>query len=347
MLGAGVLMLAVTPSSTNYKINNYGFGAGGVGNSSSASYSLNALTGETSGQPTTSTTYNVKPGEIQVQQAYVPLAPTFDNPSNYYSRLHFVINTAGNPSDTKFAIAISEDGFATDTRYVKSDGTVGATLAFTDYQDYATWGGATGSYVVGLKSNTTYTIKVKAYSGRFTETQYGPTASASTSPASLTFDIDVSASDTETSPPYVVDFGNLYPATPTDANEKIWFDIDTNAESGAKIYMSGNGTGLVSAAASYTIPSATADLASATIGFGAQSSSATQTSGGPLAATTPYDGTGQSVGIIDQTLRQFYSAPGQITAGRTSLVLKAKADATTPAGNDYTDILTAVAAASF
>jgi hypothetical protein len=166
-------LLAAMPASNNYKINNYGFGSGGVDNATSTNYALNAISGETSGQSASSTSFKINPGEISTQQAHVPPAPTFDNPANYYSKLHFVVSTANNPSDTKFALAISKDNFVT-TQYVQDDGTVGTVLGLEDYQTYAAWGGATGSFVIGLDDNTTYYLKAKAYSGKFTETGFGP-----------------------------------------------------------------------------------------------------------------------------------------------------------------------------
>ncbi len=342
----GAMMMAALPASNSYKLNNYGFGSGGTASSASASYRLNGISGEVSGQPTSSTSFTLKSGNNQTQQAHVPVAPTFDNPANYYSKLHFVINPSNNPSDSLFAIAISSDGFAT-TEYIQNDTTVGSALGIEDYQTYAAWGGASGSLVIGLQSSTTYQIKVKAMSGRFTETGFGPTASAATSPPSLAFDIDVSASDTETSPPYQMDFGNLLSGSVTDGPQKIWLDLDTNADYGARIYLSGNAAGLASLSAANTITSATADLSATNEGFGAQSASATQSSGGPLAATSPYDGSSANVGIISTTLRQLYASSGPIASGRSSFLLKAKAGTQTPAADDYQDILTAIAAASF
>ncbi|HEX7259330.1 MAG TPA: hypothetical protein VF272_00155, partial [Candidatus Saccharimonadia bacterium] len=310
----------------------------------------NGIAGEVSGQQAASTSFRLNSGNNQTQQAHVPLAPTFDNPANYYSKLHFVINPSNNPSDTKFAIAISSDSFAT-TRYIQNDGTVGSTLGIEDYQIYGStgvgWGGASGSLVIGLESSMTYQIKAKAISGKFTETGFGPLASATTSPPSLFFDIDVSASDTETGSPYQMSFGSLLSGTVIDGPQKIWFDLDTNAEYGARIYVSGNTAGLTSQSASNTIISATADLSAAPEGYGAQSSSAAQTSGGPLTAASPYDGAGSNIGIMNTTLRQFYSSPGPISSGRSSLLLKAKAGVQTPSADDYQSIMTAIAAASF
>jgi hypothetical protein len=339
-------LLAAMPASSNYKINNYGFGSGGVDNATSNNYSLNAITGETSGQPATGTNYAVKSGEVQTQQAHVPPAPAFTNPANYYSKLHVVINQSANAADAKYALAISSDNFST-TQYVQNDGTVGSALGLEDYQTYAAWGGASGSDVIGLNHSTTYQIKAKAISGKFTETGYGPPASATTSPPSLTFDIDVALTDSETSPPYTLNMGDLLPGSVLSASKKVWMDVDTNAENGVKVYIAGQSGGLTSQTASHTILALTGNLAGANEGFGIQSGSATQAAGGPLAATSPYNGTSDNVGTLSALMRELYSSSGPVSSGRTSVLIKAKTQTTTPSGSDYSETLTAIAAASY
>ncbi len=343
-----VSMLAAMPASDDYKLNNYGFGAGGVGNATSNNYGMNAITGELGGKDMSSNSYRAKSGEINTQQANVPEAPTFSNPANNYSKLHFIVNQAntGNPSDTKFAIAISSDNFAT-TQYVQSDNTVGATLGTEDYQTYTAWGGATGQYVIGLNSSTTYRIKVKAISGRFTESGYSPSTAATTSPPSLTYDIDVAPTDSETNPPFTINFGNLLPGSVSSSPSRIWIDLETNAESGGNVYLSSANTGLESASVAHTIASQTTDLATTSEGVGAQGASAGQTSGGPLALSSPYSSGGDNVGITDTVVRQIFSTPGPIVAGRGSFIIKAKSANATPSSADYTDTLTVIASANY
>lgn len=343
---AGGMLFAATPSSTNYGLHNYNFGSGGNNTSSSTNYQLNATTGESSGAEASSTNYKTRSGNNNLQQSDVPAAPTFDNPANYYNRLHFVIIPGTNPSDTLFSIAISSDNFVT-TQYVQSDNTVGSVRGIEDYQSYATWGSGTGQLVTGLTPSTTYKIKVNAFQDKFTETEYGPTSTASTVAANITFDIDVAATDSNTSPPYTTSFGSLLPATVVDAAEKVWIDLDTNANNGAKVYVSSTNGGLLSSSKSFNISSATADLSSAASGYGAQSFSVGQTSGGPLTATAPYNVSSQNVGILNSTLREIYSSSLPITAGRGAFILKAKATALTPASGDYQDVLTLTTAASY
>lgn len=343
---SGILVFAVMPTSSNYTLNNYSTGSGGVGNAGSTNYQLNATTGEVSNQESTSTNFKTRSGNNNLQQAHVPTSPTFDNPANYYNKLHFAVAPGANASDTKFAIAISSDNFAS-TQYIQNDNTVGAVLGIEDYQTYAAWGSASGQLVTGLIYNTAYKIKVKSFKGSFTETEFGPTAAASTVPLSITFDIDVSAADTETAPPYATSFGSLLPAAVTNTPEKIWIDLATNAESGAIVYVTSANGGLKSTGNGFTITSASADLTAASTGFGAQGSSVAQTSGGPLSIVAPYNVAAQNVGILNSTIRAIFSSSTPITAGRGSFQLKAKAAALTPAATDYQDTLTITTAASF
>jgi hypothetical protein len=339
-------LFATAPSGTTYTLQSYGVGSGGVANASSTTYSMNGITGELSGTQLDGTSYSAQPGLIPTQQANVPPAPTFTNPSNYYNKLHLVINAGGNPSDTNFAIAISSDNFAT-TQYVQSDNTVGTALGSEDYQTYALWGGGSGFDIIGLQPNTTYKVKLTAMQGAFSQSAYGPTASAATVNPSLTFDIDISASDTDTNPPYAISFSNLLPGSVTDSPQKIWLDFDTNAGSGGNTYIYGQNAGLRSTKAGYTLSSITGDLSALSQGFGGQSASATQTSGGPFTATSPYNGASQNVGIIDTSIRKLYGASAPVTAGRSSILLKAKVSNTTPSASDYAETLTILASTGY
>lgn len=340
------LLFAQIPAGTTYKLQSYGMGSGGVANATSTAYAMEGISGEVSGTRLSGTAYKIDPGMIGTQLANVPAAPTFTNPANYYNKLHMVIDTGGNPSDAKFAIAISKDNFTT-TQYVQSDNTIGNALGIEDYQTYASWGGASGFTIIGLTSITTYSAKVKAMHGKFTESGYGPAASATTANPALTFDLDVSGSNVETSPPYILAFNDLFPGVVTNSPSKIWVDFDTNGEFGGNVYVYGKNTGLKSDSVAYTISALTGDLGALGQGFGLQSSTATQTSGGPFTVASPYDGTADSVGISDANIRKIYSAAAPITAGRSSVTLKAKVTTMTPASNDYAEILTLIGAASF
>ncbi len=337
-------MLAVMPASNGYELNSYGFGTGGTANSSSSNYRVNGLAGDGSGT-SSSNNYQVKAGEAHTKEANVPTA-TLVNNANWYNKLLLTVGFQDNPVDATFAVAISTDNFAT-TKYVKSDFTIATTLSQSDYLPYSAWGGSSGVYVRGLAASTVYTVKVKAYRGTFTESGYGPTASAATVDPQLSFDIDVSATDQPTSPPYAINFGNLLPGSVTDSPQRVWVSLDTNGESGGRVYVSGQNAGLRSATAAYTIGTLTGDLTAAAEGFGVQGASATQSSGGPFSVSAPYDGSSQNVGLTDSVIRQIFAASSPLAAGRGSFVLKAKSKSLTPASSDYTEVLTAIASASF
>ncbi len=339
---SGLFIFLVLPASTNYQLKDFGYGGGGVGNGTSGSYAIEGIVGEQNAAKLDGTTYDLGPGLQFTNQANVPPAPAFTNPSNYYNKLKIVLDIGGNPSDTKFAIAISTDSFVSDTRYVQNDDTVGATLGSEDYQTYANWGSASGTLIIGLVPGTTYQVKVKAMQGKFTETGYGPTASVATVNPQMTFDIDVAATDVDNSVSSIA-LGSLVASTVVDSTDKIWVDFITNGESGGRVYVYGSNAGLSSTRAAYTIGAVTGNLTALTEGFGAQGSTATN----GLAEATLYDQTGNTVGIVDTSIREIFTIAAPTTNGRGSFLLKAKSSAVTPAAGDYTETLTVIASASF
>lgn len=344
-----VQMTFAQPASNNYQLTDFGFGAGGTASSSSTNYSLFGALGQVDSGNLSSTLYRVGAGLEFTVNANVPSAPTFTNPANYYNKLHIVIDNADNPTDAQFAIAISTDNFATDTRYIQSDSTIGNDLGVEDWLTYSGWGSGTGFDVIGLIPDTTYTIKVAARRGQFfTQSEWSTTAQEATDPLSITFDIDVSSSDTETPPPYTVSFGDLSSGSVTTASDRVWLDLTTNAESGGYVYIYSTNGGLNSTTTSYTINSLTGDLSSEEEGFGIRSNSVAESSGGPLVATSPYNVSADNVGITDTTIRNLYNSSGNpISAGRASFLLKAKTSSITPSSSDYTELLTIIASASF
>ncbi len=337
-------------SSTNYELRSYEFGSGGGVNMSATGYLLEGIAGEIAGKQS-STNYMANSGLNFYQQAHVPSAPTVANTGDWHNKLKVTINKwSGDPTDAKYAIAASTDNFASDVRYVQSDNTIGASLGAEDFQTYATWGGASGFNVIGLTSSTTYTFKVKSTEGRYTESPWGPTANAATSALEVSFDIDVGgASDPgETAAPYTIAFGNLTPGSVSTATDRIWVDFATNADNGGYIFVYDQNAGLKSTALNYTVTSATADLSGASTGFGLKGASKTQSSGGPLEYTSPYNGSSENVGIVSTTIREiFNTTSASIVGGRGSVQLKAKVSSVTPAANDYADTITLVATAAF
>lgn len=340
-----MFLFFVLPASTTYELHDAGFGAGGIGVAESGTYGMTGISGEISGEKGIGTLYNLGPGLQYTRQSNVPAAPNFSNDSNWYNKLKFILDDGDNPTDTLFALAISSDNFVT-TNFVQSTGVVGASAV---YQTYADWGGVGGEFVTGLAPSTEYKLKVKAVQTKYTETEYSAPATASTAAPSLSFDIDVSASDAETAAPYTVSFGNLAIGSVTTAPNKVWFDLASNAEGGSFVYVYGSGTGLYSVAANHTIPSlTTANLAAETEGYGMRVESVGQSLGGPLAAVAPFAGTLENVGgITTATQTILNSSSNPITAGRASFLLKAITSTNTPAASDYTETLTAVASATF
>lgn len=331
----------VFPASSNYSLKSYEFNNAGGADSASANYAVEGSTniGEVQGA---STNYQVNSGLNYTQNANVPTV-TLVNSSNWYNKLHVTIAIQNNPTDTTYAIAISDDNWVT-TEYVQDDNTVGATLGDEDYQTYANWGNGSGEDIIGLTPNTTYKVKVKAIQGDFSESAYGPEASAATSAVTLTFDIDIgTTAGVDTNPPYNIDFGTLTLGSVNTATDKIWVDLSTNAEFGGYVYIYGLNTGLRSANTNYTIGSASTNLTGAAEGYGVQAANDTA-----LSPVGPFNGSSDVVGVVDTTIREILnSGSSPVTGGRASITVKAKAQATTPASNDYSDTITLVASGTF
>jgi hypothetical protein len=335
----GFFLFAALPSTANYKLNSFGFGSGGTANSTTSTYALEGTSGEISGQTASTANYNLKPGFIHSQQANVPKIAAFDNGGGtFYNKLHFVIDEQNNPSDALYALSISTDNFNTDTRYVKSDLTVGVSLALADYQSYAAWGGASGANIISLSllPNTTYYLRAKATQGKHTESGYGPALSVATVGPQLSFSLSTNS----------INIGTLLPGSVISAAQTIDAAFATNAASGGEVYINGQNTGLLSTRSGFSIGSASGDLSALTRGFGVQVS-AISASSGIFSSLSPYNVAGNNVGITDTTIRRIMTASGPIVGGSSSVLLKAKAAANDPAAADYKETLTMLASANF
>ncbi len=141
--------------------------------------------------------------------------------------------------------------------------------------------------------------------------------------------------------------------------------IGANSSNGWRIWAKDANTGLTSANASKTIASTTpgtnATLAAGTEGYVTGVCVTTAGTGAPatattVQATTAYKGnttqtcssqaTGQGSGL-DTTFREIANANGTTSGSVVQLQEKAAVSVATPAGNDYTDTITCVAAGSF
>jgi hypothetical protein len=345
LLPASILIFATLPGTANYQLNSYGFGSGGTANSTTSNYALEGTAGEVSGGSGSTANYKLKPGFVSTQQAHVPKLSSLSNGSgSYYNKLHFVIDTQGNPSDALYAIQISTDNFASDIRYVKSDTTLGSSLTLSDYKTLAGWGGASGTDMIGLLAATTYQARAKATQGKFTESEYGPSSSAATVSPSITFSLTTSSQAT---PPFSISYSTLLAGTVTSSSQTVNVALDTNAANGANVYITGKNNGLLSGSTGYRISSVSNNLGNLSEGYGAQNISVSQTNGGPFTVTSPYAVSGTNVGILDTTTRSLYTSVSPLTGGVATLSLLARASTAAIAASDYADILTLIAAGNF
>ncbi len=343
-LTTAVVSFADPPSSTNFKIEEYGFGSGGVATSSSENFLFSGLAGEVETGSPSSTNFIALPGLTYILQPNIP-APTVTNPSNYYNKLHIVINNASYPTDTTYAIQVASNSadFSQNVYYVQTDNTLGTSIFF---QTYTAWGGASGFDMIGLFPGTTYYVKAAAKRGVYQQGPWSGIAFASTANPTLTFSL---VTTSQSVPPFSVDIGNLTAGNVTTSSDKVTATITTNATGGGLVYLYGTNNGLKSTyAGNYTISSSSNDLSAALEGYGARGTTVTQTTGGPMQLISPYNGASNNVGVIDtskRTLADSTSAP--VTNGQVSFELKAKAKTTTPSATDYTDTLTVIATGSF
>lgn len=336
-------MLAL-PASSTYQLYEYSFSSGST-QSSGADKSLSGGVGE-EGAPTASYgSYDMQSAFDNTLTIQPPLAPTFENTKNYYNKLKLTINSTGFDSTIKYAIAISDDDFTT-IKYVASDYTLSSSLSSSNWRTLADWG-ATGFFILGLKSATQYTVKVRAFDVQLGESGFGQSAIASTVSPLLTFDIDVSSDGSATNPPYAINFTSLPPTQVTEGPKKVWVNFTTNAELGADVYMKGQNGGLVGLSSQYKITSLSADLSTVSEGFGAQAYSTTQTWGGPLQVATAYNLVGNNVGLVDASMRRIFYSSAPINGAVGAFTLKAKSSPVTPAGNDYSEVFNIIVSGRF
>ncbi len=321
------------PKSAHYIFKDYNFG-GSNGQSKSTTYQYLQTAGEGSVGNTKSTNFSLGEGLSFTLNAYVPSAPTVTNPSNFYNKLNIVLNIGTNSTDTQFAIAVSPDNFVSTTKYAQSDDTLGSSPV---WQTLSSWG-SSGFTLIGLTAGTTYTAKVSAMQGKFTQSRYGPTAQAATVNATLSFNLSANT----------IALGTLTPGTVTTGVTTITNTVSSNANNGVVIFISDTNSGLSSSSSGDSMGAVTGDLASLQSGFGIQGTSVSQSSGGPMEVLSPYNVSGTQVGTVSTTnVNIFDSTNAPVTSGQASFVVKAKPSVNTKIASDYADTITIVASGLF
>ncbi|MDP2656703.1 MAG: hypothetical protein Q8P11_04025 [bacterium] len=177
----------------------------------------------------------------------------------------------------------------------------------------------------------------------------------------ISFDIDVGTSHIENSTPYSVSLGTLVPGTVSSSNnstiKSIYLSLSSNAIGGATITVQGTNGGLKSTTRDYTISTSYAgsatDLATLDEGFGICVNPTTTTASvGTITRVAPYNGScsasSHNIGGLDATTPQtLITTSGVLTDGEIEVMLKGKSKATTPAGSDYSEVITFIATGEF
>ncbi len=221
-------------------------------------------------------------------------------------------------------MAISYDDFSTQ-QYVQSDGTVGDTLGTEDYRTYVSWGGGSGSFILGLNQSTAYKVRAKALNGDFTETGYSSDSNeVSTTVPYVSMEVSQSA----------LPLGTLN-VNSVSQSSSTTVRINTNAYSGYQVYVSDQGDGIQGGlynGVSSTIASGDGTLISGTEGYGAQASSGTATIDGK------YDVSGNEVGGLDISSNALSSNLTAVSDEDTLVLFKVAISGSTIAG-EYNDIV--------
>ncbi|MBT4917136.1 hypothetical protein HON58_01735, partial [Candidatus Peregrinibacteria bacterium] len=107
-------------------------------------------------------------GSSAVALSNIPSAPTVSAVST--SSINVIINQNSNSASASYSIPVGSN-------YVQADGSLGVGEVF---QDYATWGGASGITVTGLAESTSYSFTVKARNADLVTTVASAVGSATT-----------------------------------------------------------------------------------------------------------------------------------------------------------------------
>jgi hypothetical protein len=266
-----------------------------------------------------------------------------------YNKARFEIDTKDNPSDTLYAVMISQDSFVSDIRYIDASSFWPENYSDHNLNDFMTkedWELETFN-IQGLEANTTYYIKIFALKGDFTQTDPGPSSSVTTATGAVFFDIDIAGqgqTTAESAAPYSISFTGLYEliggSAAITAGDRIWMDAESNSQGGFAIIMNGINGGLYSDTTTQLLASATADLDQVASGFGLQSE---YVDSDPylssITVESNYGGTYNSVGEISTTPNRIYQADGPVNNGRMGIKVIAKPGTTYTPASDYQETI--------
>ncbi len=316
------IALADEIKSTNFTIEGDNLSAGS-GTGTSANYGMSGDVNPFS-DLSGSSSFKQKLGYNPRLQANTPQPPTLENSQEYYDRLLIKLDSSNNPTDTLFAVAISHDDFVT-YEYVQSDGTVGAALGVEDYRNYVSWGGGSGSFILGLQQSTAYKVRAKALHGDFTETGYSN-----------------DSNEVSTTVPYVSMFiskpgltlGTLN-ANSISTTTATAVTVNTNAYTGYQVYVNDSGNGVSGGlynGSSNLIESNDQSLVAGFEGYGAQASS------GSATVDAKYDVSGNNVGGLAVNNNGLSYNTVAAIGESTNVLFKATMAPSTIAGT-YTDVV--------
>jgi len=294
-----------------------------------------------------------------------------------YNRAKIEIDDQENPIDTLYLIMITDMSSSTDY-YLQSDHNISSTYDINDFMDQCTiegrdddntdcddsgdsgWDSDLQRYnVFGLLSDVQYEVSISALHGDFNGTPFSPVETATTESPSLTFDVDASDTDEETSAPYTVDIGDLLPGTVSTAPTKIWIDLGTNSTNGANVFTRDTDAKLYSPSTSEEIPSESEDLSldlNSNGGYGLKIdiNETTQGALGPLQEASSYATISvDEVGSITATNTLIFFTDttgvydGPIAGGRGAILIKALSTNLDSASHDFTDNITFIAVSNF
>ncbi|MBN1584824.1 hypothetical protein JW899_00440 [Candidatus Uhrbacteria bacterium] len=184
--------------------------------------------------------------------------------------------------------------------------------------------------------------------------------------SSMTFDLDTSLADAETSTPYAVEFGTLTSSDIRSSGDTvdgdtnyIWIDLAHNGTGGAVVTVSSRNHNLTSYSSSDEIASTSGAYSAGAENYGLCIESTTSTAGTFVAHADFGSGSAgdnsaacsssafTDMGSLDGPGYLLNTGTGALTGGRAKLVLAATISATTPANPDYFDTLTFTATATY